>query len=517
MKKIIGALLSILPISVFGSVKDVAISDLESQIKNDVELVRYCRDGLQGILEYMDTLTLLFPAERQKDKVLFTQEQRSEMRQVWSNYLDYHMYLEQVVNQYDGYDEIRFSDKISTEKFQELKNEAFKVYRAAFSVQYRFAMEFFYRANNNRQSDKILNDESPELGLSKDSYADVKYDFLNVKAASKFAAIETINRLWAKNSGLWLSDSGEDIVEKDVKRIWELGKGKGELMTLKNAVTIVKRKSKSAILPTQTEVSEWMGDTKVYRKNQALISQEQIFKIKEKLLPGDILLERREWYLSNIGLPGYWSHVALYIGSPEERKAFFADEQIVGWLQKNGITDGDYEKLIKSKFPEQYQASQKLWHDHSPSVIEAISDGVVFTSLEYSAAADSVAVLRPKLSKLEKAKAILHAFGLSGRPYDFSFDFQRDSALVCTELVYKAYEGHLKFEIPKMMGHFVLPANDFAKQFAETYLTDEQQFDFVVFVDGNEYEKSASFSDLEAFKESWKRPKWHILTKKGDG
>ena len=514
MKKIIGVLLSFLPLSVFANVKNIAISDLENQINQDVELVKYCRDGMADILVYMDSLPALFSEGKQEEKVLFTQEQRREMRQIWSNFLGYYMYLDHVADGYSGYEDIPYNDSVSNKKFKELKKRAFKVYRAAFTAQYRYSMEFFAKANRNKQSDKILNDEDSDLGLSKDSYADVKYEFLNVKAATKFAAIETINRLWAKDSLLWLDQSGNDPVEKDVERIWELGKGKGELMTLKNAVTIVKRKSKAAILPTQTEISEWMGDTRVYRKGQSLISPEQISQIRRELEPGDILLERREWYLSNIGLPGYWSHAALFIGSSEERAKFFADYEVKQWLIAQGIDSGDFEKLLKQKWPQAYKASSVLWHEHSPAVIEAISDGVVFTSIEYSAAADSVAVLRPKLSKVEKAKAIVHAFGLSGRPYDFSFDFQRDSALVCTELVYKAYEGRLQFEIPKVMGHFVLPANDFAKQFAEAHLTESQQFEFVVFVDGNEYEKSAKFSDVEVFKESWKRPKWHILTKK---
>ncbi len=510
MGKIIGAILSLLPLSVFGSVKNIDLSVIEVQIQQDVELVKRYRNGLKLTLSYMDSLSDIFPVEKEKEKKLFSQEQRQEMRQIWSNYLDYHLRLEQISHRYSDYDQLPYDSKLFTKKrFKQVKNQAFKLYRSAFSVQYRYAMEFFIRANRNRQADKILNEESPSLGLKQDSYAEIKYDFLNVKAATKFAAIETINRLWAKPDRF-----GLDFANDDVAAIWDIGKGKGELLTLKNAVTIVKRKSKSTIMPAQAGISEWMGDTKLYRSHQSLISQEQIAQMREKLLPGDILLERREWYLSNIGLPGYWSHVTLYIGSPEEREKFFTDSEVKQWLVSEGIADADLEKLLQQKQPQAYKASKEEWHNDQPALIEAISDGVVFTSLEYSAAADSVAVLRPRLGKVEKAKAILHAFSLSGKPYDFSFDFQRDSALVCTELVYKAYEGRLKFDIPKMMGHFVLPANDFAKQFAQSYKTEQQQFDFVLFVDGNEFSKLAVVSDLDAFLESWQRPKWHILMNK---
>ena len=85
----------------------------------------------------------------------------------------------------------------------------------------------------------------------------------------------------------------------------------------------------AAWLPIQAGVSEWMGDTKVYRVNQSLVSEGQIEALKTKLQPGDVLLERREWFLSNIGLPGFWPHAALYIGTAAERQAFLADAEVL--------------------------------------------------------------------------------------------------------------------------------------------------------------------------------------------
>ncbi len=69
-----------------------------------------------------------------------------------------------------------------------------------------------------------------------------------------------------------------------------------------------------------------------------------------------------------------------------------------------------------------------------------MSEGVIFTTLEHSADCDSLAALRPRLPRREKAQAILRAFHYAGRPYDFNFDFGTDAELVCTELIYKAYE-----------------------------------------------------------------------------
>jgi hypothetical protein len=269
-----------------------------------------------------------------------------------------------------------------------------------------------------------------------------------------------------------------------------------------------------AFFPVQSGAAEWMGDTKVHRTTQSLITKNQIAAITKQLEPGDVLFVRREWYISNIGLPGFWPHTALYIGTPEKRKIYFADHEVTQWTKGHGQPDGDFNSLLQSKYSEAYKDSLKLDHNHIPQVLEAISEGVSFTSMEHSADADSIAVLRPKLSKRDKAIAIFRAFQYAGRPYDFNFDFLTDSSLVCTELIYKSYEpaeGYrgLVFPVSDFLGRKATPANEIVREFDQQF--DATQFDFILFLDGNEKLRKAVESNLVSFRGSWKRPKWHIF------
>lgn len=286
--------------------------------------------------------------------------------------------------------------------------------------------------------------------------------------------------------------------------------------TARNGVDMLGNALFQAYFPVQQNVSEWMGDVRVLRTGNALISRPQIARLSQVLQPGDILLERREWYLSNIGLQGFWSHAALYVGSVEERIKYFDDEEVRAWLGEAGVTNGDFESLLRQRYPEAYTNSLKPYHGRLPRVLEAISDGVVFTTLEYTADADSLVVLRPRLSKPAKARAIQRAFHYSGRPYDFNFDFRTDEALVCTELIYKAYEPSgntegLLLPLTEVLGRPVTPANAIARQFDAEYGTAHQQYEFIMFLDGQEHLGIAKDAGIQMFRESWRRPKWHVI------
>ena len=478
------------------------------RLAGDAQNVQLHRDGLRAVLQYMDAHDELFPKVPVEKPRLLLREEKEAVWNTWQRFLDYTLALESL-EQYHS----QFARLKGTEK-----EDSFLIGYTALLARYRAALEFIERADKNPELHKVLNDPVPELGLPGGTYSSLKFKHLNVGIATQFAAREVIMKTFSGSR----QPSLRKAIAADSDFIWHAGMGKGEFLTAKNALKVIQDGSQTAWLPVQTGVSEWMGHTKVYRPNDCLITPAQIRELQPQLQPGDVLLERREWYLSNIGLPGFWSHAALYIGTPEERTAFFADDQVSNWVKQRGESSGHLEQLLLSTCtPAGWQ--QLTNHSSSSSepirILEAIGEGVSFKSLEHSAACDSLVVLRPRLPKTEKALALLRAFHYTGRPYDFDFDFSTDAKLVCTELVYKSYEPStgctgLKFPLVEMLGRQVTPANELARQFDAQFGTPEQQFDVVVFLDGNEKQKKALPESVEEFRQTWKRPKWHVFVQK---
>ena len=475
----------------------------QQRIAGDLAAVQIYRDGLRNVLAFVGSRPDLFPTETVKEPRLLRREDKEVVWSTWKSYLDYVLALDAVGRYYRYYYRLRGDNE----------DRAFLVAYTGFLAEYRTALEFVDRMEHDKNLDTLLNEPVPEIGLPKDTYSKLKFRFLNAGRGTEFVALGAIY----KAKGAESEPEIRKRIDEDRQAIWKMGRGQGEALTLKNAGQVVQKAGFAAYFPVQAGVSEWMGDTKVKRLNVSLVKEGQIKDMTKRLEPGDIFLVRHEWYLSNVGLPGFWPHAVLYIGTVEDRRKYFDDLDVKEWVKSQGQADGDFETLLRAKNPDNYQASAKPLHGDVTRVIEAISEGVSFNSIEHACEADSLVVLRPRLPKRDKAAAILRAFHYAGRPYDFNFDFRTDSTLVCTELVYKSYEpayGYrgLHFPMVEMLGRPVLPANEIAKTFDAQYGTKDQQADFVLFLDGYEKEKRAVESTLEAFRESWKRPKWHVLT-----
>lgn len=444
----------------------------------DARSVETYRAGLASAVAEMRVLP---PGDSRQ---MLSAGEKERVRQTWSSFLDYLLALDSI----GAYHRTRKGEP------------ALVLTYAAFLAQYRYAMEMIDAAQQLPGADAVLNESLPALGLTSGSFARVKFRYLNVARATEYAALESLYRLKRGNSYPRLRAA----IDEDSRAVLRMGRGQGPKQTAANALKIAGGTAFTAWFPVQKGVAEWMGDTRVARADRFLITHAQIASFAPRLEPGDVFLERREWYLSNVGLPGFWPHAALYVGDASSRARYFADDDVRAWVREQGRPDGDFEAFLRERHASRYAKATP--------VIEAVSEGVSFTTLEHSASADSLAVLRPRTTKRAKAIAIARAFGYVGLPYDFNFDHHTDSAMVCSEVVFKAYEGHVTLPVASVMGHLTTPPNDIVREFDATYGSPRQQFDLVLFLDGHERKHATFPAGVDAFRASWTWPKWHVVT-----
>jgi hypothetical protein len=466
----------------------------ETRLAGDDAGVLVYRAGLREVVAYVDARPDLFARERAAAPMVPSRESREAVWAAWKRFLDYVLALDSI-----GRAHQRFAELPSP-----AREQAFAIGHAAYVTRYRFALELLDRLDRNPDLQPLLNEPVPELGLPKSTYAWVRVQFLNVARGPEFAALGIVD----EEARVAATPGLAAAIAEDRAAIW-----RGPVMTATNALQVLQRAGFAAWFPVQAGIADWMGDTRLLPKDQARVSPAQVAALGAVLEPGDILLVRREAYLSNIGIPGFWPHAVLYVGTPEERRRAFAEPEVVAWVQARGQADGDFEALLARTHPAAHARALAADGGTPRRALEAISDGVVFTTLEHAAGADHVAALRPRLPAVEKAAALVRAFGYAGRPYDFDFDFRTDAALVCSELVYKAYEpgpGRQGLHLPlvEVLGRPVLPPSEIVRVFDRVFGTPTAQLALVRFLDGRQVAGPAVMRDGEAFRQSWRRPKW---------
>jgi len=143
-----------------------------------------------------------------------------------------------------------------------------------------------------------------------------------------------------------------------------------------------------------------------------------IDEMKRQLKPGDVFITRHDDAMSNLFLPGFWPHSALWLGAQ----------------------DAD--------------------------ILEAKKDGVLLRDIEDTLQVDAFVVLRPKLTPMQIETALSRARTHSGKLYDFVFDFRTTDRLVCTEVIYRTYHGigDIEFDLIVQAGRHCLSAEALINQ-----------------------------------------------------
>jgi hypothetical protein len=492
------------------SVPDPDSATFEKQFYQGITYLKAYVENTEKTLNIMNQDRVLFNRERVRD---FTLHEKKRLYGLWGHFLDHLIALEDLNSYYRHFYLL---------KSMELHQKAFLMAYASYISKFSFGLAFISRTIDNDLYEKKLDDLNQEYGIPPGMYARLKWNTIHIKDVTNILAGYQYYRFLKKafkNQGLMDNKKTAWIfnhIEINYAYIKEELKLKGVTYFLSNGLDILKDKTFEAWFPVQMGVSRVMADIKFKRLHEYLISNDQIMHMDASLQPGDIIVSRRNWYLSNVGLPGFWPHAELYTGTYGEIKEFFSDESVTAYYRSQGRYDNFMDYLLKN-YPEKMKKFIVNAPDgHPVQIIEAVGDGVKFSSLQEGTLSDYIGVMRPRLSRLDIAKAIDEAFRYLNRPYDFNFDFLTDSTLVCSELIYKVYlndknKKGLHLPLKELAGRKIVSPNDIVKKFAVELDTPEQELDFVYFLDGSEKDNKAFVKGLDAFRQSHRRLKWDIV------
>jgi hypothetical protein len=430
---------------------------------------------------------------------------KERVRRAWASYLDYAVELDQLVDVHEHFYQMSPIDH------GQFRAQSFLIGFVALVAQVDTGLAISQAVDNARAVETLLNEANPTLGLTKDTYLRLRMGLSRADTLLRLQAAHAYVK-WLGARGFYKSPADAELVHQTRERNKGILKRLGEdpEVLLDNPLDTFENLAFVAWLPLQKHVAVGISVIRTtHREN--FVSLEDIARIRPQLAPGDVLLERRNWYLTNIGLPGFWPHAALHTGTLAEMDAYFADD--AARTPTGGAAPSAY---LAEHLPKVHAAlASKSAQGYENSVIEAIGEGVVIDPLEQSAHADYVAALRPRLSKADTLASLLRAFSHFGKPYDYDFDFVTDETVVCSELVFKALQpapnkAGIDFPLTPTSGRLVLPPNDIVKKFDDEFGTDEAELDFVVFYDGSEEQQAAFEKDAESLRASWRRPKWDI-------
>ena len=294
-----------------------------------------------------------------------------------------------------------------------------------------------------------LNQPLPEFGIPEDAYETVQRSLLGTRNAwHLYYAIQYFHQ-----HEKLLAETAQQ--NPDLQQVWEI------IDRLRPHIEVSKTRFAQAKLRSRaSQMGGIVGDlfaSAIYglqKLGGVLVSNRYLRvghrphlpknieqQIVTMLLPGDVIVVRKDHALTNYFLPGYWPHIALFLGNAEQ-------------LASQGL---DAEEHIKPRWSQLLSPG-----DGSPRVLESMRDGVLIRPLSSPLSSDSVVILRPQINADDLRQGLAQAFHHEGKRYDFSFDFTRSDRLVCTEVVYRSYDnvGGLEFPLTRRAGRLTLSGGD---------------------------------------------------------
>ena len=161
----------------------------------------------------------------------------------------------------------------------------------------------------------------------------------------------------------------------------------------------------------------------LYRKDSLLAV------VKKQLYPMSILAEKTGFTLTDKMIPGYFGHIALWLGTERD-------------LKQLGIWNHPIIKPFQNRIRLGY------------SVLESVREGTRLSRLEDFMNIDELAIAGldnfSELTEEEIIELYRTALAQLGKAYDFNFDVETSDKLVCSELLYQVF-GYIHWPTDKYL------------------------------------------------------------------
>lgn len=503
-RRFVFGLLLIVAVAVFLWVRPIGVNPFSGM--DDEAVASLVRDDLYRAVTAMDYLEstgnelLTTLAEEGSDT-----NQTEDITNAFESFLAAVAYSESLTEVHRYFASIPYS-------YWDIRLESFLIANSLYAKKYELVHRIMLAVDGNGHRETVLNQLMPTVGRN-NVYNEMVFRFYEPK---------TRIRLTGGFVYQWLFIGDRPRSDQSFTLLRDKAYGSYEYLRSNIGVTILRtpgvigdaaeQRMFEAWFPIQKGVATAMGRAIIStRGKEGLITAEQARTMGQYLEPGDIMLQRRNWHISNVGIPGFWTHSALYTGTLEEMEAYFATEFPYAGYERFSV-------YLAAEYPNAYAIynTGEVSGDR-PAVIEAIEPGVVIQTLPVSADADFVVALRPELTKRDKLLALSKAFGNIGKPYDFNFDFNTRDAMVCSELIYDAYferlpeKQGLQFETSLVNGRPIVSPFDMAAKFVAEWQTPNPQLSFVYFLRSDEGSDQAYVSDEVTFVRSLEWSKFSFL------
>ncbi len=464
--------------------------DLRQNMTEDLQSLKMLRSSGASLLEWTEKHAALSSSIGD-----MSPQEKVSVREFWAQFHHIGSELDLLKAKYKGFYQIDFLRDAG------LHSDAFLIGYGAFVTQYAGAQRLVGMIGDNSSMEALLNEKDPDRDVQHNSLQRIKGLLVHPEQILRLNSGRLYLPLIRKHSDAPQSFAEE--IERTANGIYKLYTQQPEML-VDNPLDFFERRAFAAWFPLQKQVATTMSFIRTSNRDFH-IKASDVGEYRDWFEPGDILVERRNWFMTNVGIPGFWPHAALYFGTPQQLDSYF---------DGSTTNDSPATEILKQISPQGFAALITTGEmNHKRCVIEAIRDGMVFTSLEKSAHADYLGVLRPNVSRADKFRAICTAMSHFGKPYDYNFDFATDSALVCSELVFKSYQhvNNLGLTLQTVNGRLMLPPNSIVKSFDAQYDNNSRALDFVLFLESTASGRPIRARDVNTFRNSWSRPKWDIL------